>query len=100
MTPEQFRAALADLGLSQVGFARLARVDPRTVRKWAAGDSRIPGPVVVLIELLQAQASAKRDFLPAGRAPRPPGGAAPSGAGVGSVLPRRSRGRGCVYPFE
>ena len=54
MTPEQFRAALAGLGYTQICFARLARVDPRTVRKWAAGDSRIPGPVVVLIELLKA----------------------------------------------
>ena len=54
MTPAELRAALADLGLSQVGFARLARVDPRTVRKWVAGASAIPGPVVVLIELLKA----------------------------------------------
>jgi len=54
VTPAELRAALADLGLSQVGFARLARVDPRTVRKWVAGASAIPGPVVVLIELLKA----------------------------------------------
>ena len=92
MKPAELRAALAALGLSQVGFARTVRVDPRTVRRWVAGDAVIPGPVVVLIELLQAQG---RDFLPAGATPRPPGGAAPSGAGVGSVLPRRSRGRWC-----
>ena len=53
MTPSELRAALADLGLSQVGFARLARVDPRTVRKWVSGDSAVPGPVIVLIELLR-----------------------------------------------
>jgi DNA-binding transcriptional regulator YiaG len=56
VSPADLRAALAGLGLSQVGFARIARVDPRTVRKWVAGDRAIPGPVVVLIELLQAAA--------------------------------------------
>ena len=75
MTPAELRTALPALGLTQVGFARLARVDPRTVRKWAAGDSRIPGPVVVLIELLKACPEARqamgRDFLPAGATPRP-----------------------------
>ena len=68
MTPEQFRTALAALGLSQSGFARVARVDPRTVRKWAAGDRAIPGPVVVLLELLAAQK-------------RPPGGGDGDGGG-------------------
>ena len=56
MTPVDFRAALADLGLTQVGFARVARVDPRTVRKWVAGDRPIPGPVVVLLEMLRSRA--------------------------------------------
>ena len=55
VTPAEFRAALTDLSLSQVGFARIARVDPRTVRKWAAGERAVPGPVVVLLELLAAQ---------------------------------------------
>ena len=52
MTPATFRAALAALGYSQSGFAAFARVDARTVRKWAAGDRAIPGPVVVLLEML------------------------------------------------
>jgi len=97
MKPAELRAALAALGLSQVGFARTVRVDPRTVRRWVAGDAVIPGPVVVLIELLQAQG---RDFLPACRLPRPPGRGRPVRGGGGEVSsPRRSRGR-CVYPFE
>ncbi|MCE2759733.1 MAG: hypothetical protein LW713_01650 [Acetobacteraceae bacterium] len=50
MTPDQFRAALADLGLSQVGFARLALVDARTVRRWCDGTRAVPGPVVALLE--------------------------------------------------
>ena len=52
MTPDQFRAALADLGLSQVGFARIALVDARTVRRWCEGSRAIPGPVVALLALL------------------------------------------------
>ena len=52
MTPDQFRAALADLGLSQAGFARLALVDARTVRRWCDGTRAVPGPVVALLALL------------------------------------------------
>ena len=52
MTPDQFRTALADLGLSQVGFARLAMVDARTVRRWCDGTRAVPGPVVALLALL------------------------------------------------
>jgi DNA-binding transcriptional regulator YiaG len=60
VTPADFRSALADLGYTQVGFARIARVDPRTVRKWASGESAVPGPVVALLELLAAHPEAAR----------------------------------------
>ena len=52
MTPDQFRAALADLELSQVGFARLAMVDARTVRRWCDGTRAVPGPVVALLGMM------------------------------------------------
>ena len=52
MTPDQFRAALADLGLSQAGFARIAMVYARTVRRWCDGTRAVPGPVVALLALL------------------------------------------------
>jgi DNA-binding transcriptional regulator YiaG len=52
MTPATFRAALAALGYTQAAFAAFARVDTRTVRKWAAGDRPIPGPVETLIEVV------------------------------------------------
>jgi hypothetical protein len=54
MTPDQFRAALADLGLSQVGFARIAQVNPRTVRRWCEGTRAVPGPVVALLGMMMA----------------------------------------------
>lgn len=52
MTPDQFRAALADLGITQAGFARLAMVDARTVRRWCDGTRAVPGPVVALLRIL------------------------------------------------
>jgi DNA-binding transcriptional regulator YiaG len=60
MTPDQFRAALADLGLSQVGFARLAMVDARTVRRWCDGTRAVPGPVVALLRLAALRLAASR----------------------------------------
>jgi hypothetical protein len=55
MTHDQFRAALADLGLTQAGFARLAMVDARTVRRWCDGTRAVPGPVVALLGTLKWQ---------------------------------------------
>ena len=49
MTPADFRAALDRLGLSQSEAARRLRVDPRTVRRWIAGDRRIPWLVTELL---------------------------------------------------
>jgi hypothetical protein len=42
MTPNQLRTALARLGLSQRGAARLLGIDERTMRKYVAGDLVIP----------------------------------------------------------
>jgi DNA-binding transcriptional regulator YiaG len=55
MTPDQFRAALADLGITQSGFARLAMVDARTVRRWCDGTRAVPGPVVALLRVMMAK---------------------------------------------
>lgn len=60
MTPDQFRAALADLGLSQAGFARLAMVDARTVRRWCDGTRAVPGPVVALLRCVALRLAASR----------------------------------------
>lgn len=53
MTADQFRAALADLGLSLAGFARIAMVDARTVRRWCDGTRAVPGPVVALLRMMK-----------------------------------------------
>jgi len=59
MTSDEFRAALALLGLSQSAFARLlvdlgdaAGDKERTVQRWATGQQDIPGPILVLLKVL------------------------------------------------
>jgi DNA-binding transcriptional regulator YiaG len=52
MTPKQFEDAIAKLGLSQVGAARFLKLSDRTVRKWVAGEARIPGSVAMLLRLM------------------------------------------------
>lgn len=42
MTPADLRAALDRLGLPQQAAARLWGVNPRTVRRWVAGEQDIP----------------------------------------------------------
>lgn len=51
MTKSELRDALSDLGLNQSEFARMIGIDPRQVRRWVAGDTAVPGPVVVLVKL-------------------------------------------------
>jgi hypothetical protein len=58
MTPDAFRAALAGLGMTQAGFARIlaahghpARDVARSVRRWAQVGP--PGEVVVILALLR-----------------------------------------------
>jgi transcriptional regulator with XRE-family HTH domain len=52
MTGTEFRAALADLGLTQPAAATLLGLSLRTVEYYAAGKP-IPGPVKILVKLLQ-----------------------------------------------
>ena len=51
MSPQRFRGALRQLGVSQVQAAKRLGVNPRTLRRWVAGDSRIPESVGLLVEL-------------------------------------------------
>ena len=51
LTPKQLRVALRRLGLNQVAAAKQLGVDPRTVRRWLAGDRKIPAPIALLLGL-------------------------------------------------
>ncbi len=64
MTPTDFRAALAALGLTQAAFARMliehghpARDVARSVRRWAT-EVGPPGEVVVILSLLRDRQAA------------------------------------------
>jgi hypothetical protein len=54
MTPLEFREHLDRLGLTQDDFARLIRVNVRTVKRWASltDPAEIPRAVEILLPLL------------------------------------------------
>lgn len=41
MTPEEYRSAIQKLGLSQVSAARVLRINERTSRRYARGETSI-----------------------------------------------------------
>lgn len=45
MTPEEFRAEIARLGLSQVEAARVLRLAPRSVRRYVASETADRAPI-------------------------------------------------------
>jgi DNA-binding transcriptional regulator YiaG len=59
MTHTEFKAALADLGYSQEGFAVLVGYSKRTGQKWALNETRIPGAVAILMRLMLARPEIK-----------------------------------------
>jgi DNA-binding transcriptional regulator YiaG len=52
MTPNQYRTAIAKLGLSQVKAALFLGVSPRQSRRWALGESPIPEGYAMLLRLM------------------------------------------------
>lgn len=50
MTPDQYRAILEKLGLTQLGAARLLDVNERTSRRWA--EHGVTGMGAILLRLL------------------------------------------------
>jgi len=54
MTPDEYRAAIERLGLSQIAAARLLGVDERTSRRWACGEREVPPPAQRFLRYLIA----------------------------------------------
>ena len=52
VSADEFRDAIAALGMTQRDAARALEVDERTVRKWALGERSVPGPVRVALRLM------------------------------------------------
>lgn len=55
MTKDEYREAIEGLGVTSAEFGRLIGVDARSERRWALGERRLPGPVILLIRLFQAR---------------------------------------------
>ncbi len=49
MKINQLREAITALGTNQAALARMVGVNPRTMRRWIAGDSPIPRTAAILI---------------------------------------------------
>ena len=52
MNEKEFRDALAALGMSQVEFAKFIGADGRTVRRYALGETPVPGGTALLLKLM------------------------------------------------
>ena len=63
MEYQELREALARLGLSQAGLARLTRKTPRQVNTWATGASPVPGVVAQLLRAYEMLPPTKRAKL-------------------------------------
>lgn len=51
MTPSEFVEIRKRLGLSIAEIAEKLRLDPRTIRRYEAGDRKVPGPVMALLDI-------------------------------------------------
>jgi len=60
MTANQYRAAIAKLGLTQVGAARLFGIGERTGRRWA--ESGVEGTAELLLKLMLSGKITARDI--------------------------------------
>lgn len=54
MSPDDYRSAIEQLGLTQGAAARLLGVDERTSRRWACGERDIPPPAERFLRYLIA----------------------------------------------
>jgi hypothetical protein len=78
MTPKQYRAAIEQLGLSQIRAAKLLMVDPRTSRKWALGETPVPELVALLLRLMLEGKITEADIARVNETRRVLGGVAPT----------------------
>ena len=53
MNSEQFRDALKRLEISQKGFARMIKSDPRTIRRYALGELPVPNVVEIILWMMK-----------------------------------------------
>jgi DNA-binding transcriptional regulator YiaG len=67
MTPDELKAARAQLGLTQPEFARAFQVSPRAVGGWEQGERngrphQIPAPVALLVRFALKHPTIRREL--------------------------------------
>lgn len=67
MTSNQYRAALAALGLTQRAAAQLFGVGERQSRRWALGEANVPRAVVIALRLMMEFDVEPDKFMPGGK---------------------------------
>jgi DNA-binding transcriptional regulator YiaG len=72
MTASEFREGLAAIKLSQLAFARLLNVAPRTVRTWALAERPIPPYAATILRLMVAKKISVKEFQHATMTPIKP----------------------------
>jgi len=63
MTADELRAALKELGMSQVHFAGLLGVNAHTVKHWLGGKNQVPRYASLVVELLTERQNAQEARL-------------------------------------
>lgn len=62
MTPETFENIRIWAGFSVTSLAATLRIDRRTVHRYKSGEMKIPGPIEVLMELLENNETAREQL--------------------------------------
>lgn len=63
ITGEEIKAIRRKLKLTQAGFAELVNVSQKTVERWEAGNSKINGPIVTLVKILNEYPQIEEELL-------------------------------------
>ena len=64
MLAAEFRESLVRLGFSQTAFAKFARIDDRSVRRWISGETPVPGWVPVMLRLIELAGTVEHHYDP------------------------------------
>lgn len=60
---EEIKAIRRKLKLTQAGFAELVNVSQKTIERWEAGGSKINGPIVTLVKILNEYPQIEEEFV-------------------------------------
>jgi hypothetical protein len=63
MTSNQYRKALAEINLTQVGFSRLIGIGERTAQSYALDETPVPNPVAILLRLMMHGIITEEDIV-------------------------------------